>query len=131
MVDWSDENLQCRVENVPKGFYLGLEEGKEEMEEVDKGKEVFVKEFRNDFVRPRVEYEVFERGEGEMEEGRKEVFLIGGVGEKFMRPYSLITYTATKLTFSPASTLLSTRHIKTNNLLPANTPTPTKPRCPT
>ena len=128
MVDWSDENLQCRVENVPKGFYLGLEE-REEMEEAE-SREVFVKEFRNDFVRPRGEYEVFET-EGQMEDGKKEVFLIGGVGEKFMRPYSLITYTATKLTFSPCSTLLTTRHIKTNNLLPANLPTATKPRSPT
>lgn len=113
---------------MPKGFYLGLEE-REEMEEGE-SREVFVKEFRNDFVRPRVEYEVFET-EGQLEDGRKEVFLIGGVGEKFMRPYSLITYTATKLTFSPCSTLLTIRHIKTNNLLPANLPTATKPRSPT
>lgn len=89
-----------------------------------------MKEFRNDFVRPRMEFEVYEVEKQGVEVERKEVFLIGGVGEKFMRPYSLISYTGSKLTFNRDSTLLSIKRIRTNNLLPVNLTTPTKSRSP-
>lgn len=56
--------------------------------------------------------------------------MIGGVGEKFMRPYSMISYTGNKLTFNLDSSLQSIKRIKTNNLLPVNLTMPTKSRAP-
>ena len=43
-----------------------------------------------------------------------------------MRPFSFITYTATKLTFEQDGTLSQLKRVKTNNLLPVNLPNGTK-----
>lgn len=61
----------------------------------------------------------------------KSVFLVGGVGEKFVRPYSMIGYMAHKLVFNTKTgDLVSTKRINMNNIIPINTHSPVKMRCP-
>lgn len=59
------------------------------------------------------------------EDGKKKiVYMVGGVGEKFVRPCSMIGYIGYKLTFDATSELISTKRIQLHNIIPVNIQNP-------
>ena len=55
--------------------------------------------------------------------------MIGGVGQKFSRPYSIIGYMAHKITFDPLNgNLIFIERISMNNVVPVNIQSPLKIR---
>jgi hypothetical protein len=74
-----------------------------------------------------VEYEVYELERGEDLESSR-ILLLGGVGEKFLRPYSMIGYMAHQLTFARDGTLEAVRRLRLNNVVPANLRRPVRTR---
>ena len=82
---------------------------------------------RQDYVRPRIEYEIY-RFEKTEDLQKVKIFVIGGVGQKFMRPYSMIGYLAHEVLFSISGELLSIRRIKLNNMVPVNLKKPIRMR---
>ena len=74
-------------------------------------------------VRPRIEYEFLETDKPEDDnKHEKVVFLVGGVGQKFARPYSMIAHMAHRIVFnSKTGDLENIKRIHMNNIIPVNT----------
>ncbi len=68
---------------------------------------------------------------GDENKNEKVVYLVGGVGQKFVRPYSMIGHMAHKVVFNAKSgELESIKRIHMNNIVPINTHGPIKMRGP-
>lgn len=86
----------------------------------------------NSFVRARLEFEFFDRAEifreEFEEEGVKKVLMMGGYGQNFVRPYSLLTYYYYQLDFNVAQRDLVgiQRRIIYNKAVPINLRSMTK-----
>jgi hypothetical protein len=76
-------------------------------------------------VRPRIEYEVYPLEEEENID-TVQILLLGGVGARFMRPYSLLGYMGHHIVFDKTGKIGSIGRIKLNGAVPINLKRPVK-----
>lgn len=75
------QDQKLLFENIPRSFYFTSIEGGNSTTQI-------VTAIHNDFVRPRVEYQIYEKNRTNH---FGEIILLGGVGEKYLRPYSILS----------------------------------------
>jgi hypothetical protein len=103
------EPRQLLLENIPQSFFLQAS--------IDpRFPEPMVTALHNDLIRPRREYQIYQKSK---DENSSEIILFGGVGQKFIRPYTLLHHTGHLIHFQGDS-LTSIKKIKLNNLVPAS-----------
>ena len=103
------------LENLPMPFFMNISQ------ESQFGRGV-VTGIHNDFIRPRKEYQICMKGkEGES----SSIILFGGVGQKYHRPYSILSHIGHLITFHQNS-ISSIRRIKLNSLVPTSLMKPVK-----
>lgn len=76
-----------------------------------------------------MEYEIFEFDKNE-DLDKWRICLLGGVGERFMRPYSMIGYMAHELVFKRNGELMEIKRMRLNNVVPVNLKKAVKTRSP-